>query len=129
MMSMHEGMTYVHAALRRGALGYVTKAAAPDELARGIRAVAAGQSFLSSDLALEVPGPNHAGLTPREIEVLVLLAKGRQPKQVAAELGISTKTAYVHRSHLLEKLGLRSDLELYRFALAAGLLSLEALPD
>ena len=129
MMSMHEGMTYVHEALRRGALGYVTKAAAPDELARGIRAVAAGQSFLSSDLALEVPGPNHAGLTPREIEVLVLLAKGRQPKQVAADLRISTKTAYVHRSHLLEKLGLRSDLELYRFALAAGLLSLDTRHD
>lgn len=122
MMSMHEGRAYVQEALQRGALGYVTKAAAPDELAQGIRVVALGNSFLSSDLALELSSPDDTGLTPREIEVLILLARGRQPKQVAADLGISTKTAYVHRAHLLEKLGARGDLELYRHALAMGLL-------
>ena len=124
VMSMHEGETYVDEALARGADGYVTKAAAPDELVAGIREVFAGRRYLSSDLrgrkTLAVPIDKLSG---RERDVFLLLAHGKTTKQVADELGISSKTAYVHRAHVLEKLGARNDRELYRIALASGLIT------
>lgn len=125
VMSMHESATYVDEALGRGANGYVTKAAAPEELIAGIREVVAGRRFLSSDLATRTGSP--AGkpidrLSVREREVFLRLARGMVTKQIADELGISAKTAYVHRAHVLEKLGARNDRDLYQIALAGGLL-------
>lgn len=125
VMSMHESEPYVSEALGRGAQGYVTKAAAPEELAIGIRALMAGQRFLSADLALRKPGAAAQGfgkLSAREREVFVLLARGRSSKQVASDLGISIKTAYVHRAKVLAKLVARSDHDLYRIALENGML-------
>ncbi len=125
VLSMYDREPYISEALRLGAAGYVSKAAAPDELVAGIRAVMAGRRYLSSDLVSRpetVVGESLSHLTPREREILVLLAQGNAPKQVAAALGISVKTAYVHRSQLLRKLGARSDMELYRHALEHGLL-------
>jgi len=121
VMSMHDSEAHVCEAMQRGALGFVTKAAAPEELVNGIRSVALGQFFFSSDLAAPRPTENALGsLTPRELEVFHLLVRGLLPKQAAAELGINIKTAYVHRARLLEKLGVRNDRELYRLALVAG---------
>lgn len=123
VMSMHEGESYVDEALARGASGYVTKAVAPDELVTGIREVMAGRRYLSSDLcgrkSVAVPLDR---LSARERDVFLLLAHGKTTKQVADELGISSKTAYVHRAHVLEKLAARNDRELYRIALACGLI-------
>ncbi len=125
IMSMHEGRAYVDEALAHGADGYVTKAAAPEELVAGIRAVFAGQRYLSSDLVQRAPQQTRVALdslSAREREVFVLLARGRAPKQVAGDLGISVKTTYVHRARVIEKLSARTDRDLYRLALEAGAL-------
>ncbi|WP_049622398.1 response regulator transcription factor [Frateuria defendens] len=124
VLSMHNGEPYVSEALRRGASGYVTKGVAPEELVAGLRAVMAGECYLSSDLRQR---PSDAldplsRLTVREREVFLLLAAGRAPKQVAAELGVGQKTIYIHRASLMGKLGAGSELDLYRIAAARGLL-------
>lgn len=129
VLSMHDGEPYVSEALRRGASGYVTKGVAPEELVAGLRAVMQGERFLSSDLRqrrAEQPksalDPLHR-LTVREHEVFLLLAGGKTPKQVAAELGIGQKTVYIHRASVMGKLNAGSELELYRMASERGLLS------
>ena len=128
VLSMHDGEPYVAEALRRGASGYVTKGVAPEELVAGLRAVMEGRQFLSSDLRqrrAERPesalDPLHR-LTAREREVFLLLARGRTPKQVSAELGIGQKTVYIHRASVMGKLNAGSELELYRMASERGLL-------
>lgn len=128
VLSMHDGDPYVSEALRRGASGYVTKGVAPEELVAGLRAVMQGEEFLSSDLRqrrAEQPesarDPLHR-LTAREHEVFLLLAAGRTPKQVAADLGIGQKTVYIHRASVMGKLNAGSELELYRMASERGLL-------
>ena len=126
VMSMHESTTYVDEALAHGADGYVTKAVAPEELVSGIREVIAGRRFLSSDLASRSATNGSATLdrlSSRERDVFLGLAHGKVTKQIADEFGISVKTAYVHRAHVFEKLGARNDRDLYRIALAAGLIS------
>lgn len=128
VLSMHDGEPYVSEALRRGASGYVTKGVAPEELVAGLRAVMNGERFLSSDLRRrraerpqDMLDPIQR-LTAREREVFLLLAAGRAPKQVAAELGIGQKTIYIHRASLMGKLGAGSELDLYRMATERGLL-------
>lgn len=128
VLSMHDGEPYVSEALRRGASGYVTKGVAPEELVAGLRAVMQGERFLSSDLRQRraeqpesVLDPLHR-LTAREHEVFLLLACGKTPKQVAAELGIGQKTVYIHRASVMGKLNAGSELELYRMASERGLL-------
>lgn len=128
VLSMHDGEPYVSEALRRGASGYVTKGVAPEELVEGLRAVMHGECYLSSDLRRRrAERPSEAldpiqRLTAREKEVFLLLAAGRAPKQVAAELGIGQKTVYIHRASLMGKLGAGSELDLYRMASERGLL-------
>ncbi len=125
VLSMHDSEPYVAEAMARGAHGYVSKGAAATELVVAIRAVLAGNSYLSSDVSARHRRrvtSSQVELSAREHEVLALLAEGKVPKQIANELGIGVKTAYVHRSHVLEKLGVRSDVELYRTAVARGLL-------
>lgn len=128
VLSMHDGEPYVSEALRRGASGYVTKGAGPEELIAGLRAVMRGECFLSSDLhARRARVPTRAldpvsRLTAREREVFLLLARGLAPKQVAARLGIGQKTIYIHRASLMGKLGAGSELDLYRMATERGLL-------
>ncbi|MGB8635472.1 MAG: response regulator transcription factor [Rhodanobacteraceae bacterium] len=125
VLSMHEGEPYLSEALARGADGYVSKGAAADELVTAIRAVLAGNVYLSSDLASARPRDRPdllAQLSEREREVFSLLARGLVPKQIAAELGIGLKTTYVHRAKVLEKLGVRNEVELYRMAVESGVL-------
>jgi two-component system, NarL family, response regulator FusR len=128
VLSMHDSEPYVSEALRRGASGYVTKGAAPEELVAGLRAVMQGRQFVSSDIARRRPGhsreqddPLHR-LTAREREVFLLLAEGKTPKQTAAALGIGQKTVYIHRASLMGKLGAGSELDLYRLAIERGYL-------
>jgi two-component system uhpT operon response regulator UhpA len=129
VLSMHDGEPYVSEALRRGASGYVTKGVAPEELVAGLRAVMHGETFLSSDLRQRRAGRPSSALDPlnrlttREREVFLLLAAGRAPKQVAAELGIGQKTVYIHRASLMGKLGAGSELDLYRMASERGLIA------
>ncbi len=128
VLSMHDSEPYVSEALRRGASGYVTKGAAPEELVAGLRAVMQGQQFISSDIARKRPVPSREQedplrrLTGREREVFLLLAEGKTPKQAAAALGIGQKTVYIHRASLMGKLGAGSELDLYRLAIERGYL-------
>jgi len=124
VLSMHDTEPYISEALRRGAWGYVSKSAAADELIAALRAVLAGERYLSSDIARSQStrdGDPLARLTAREHEVFLLLARGLTPKQAAAELGIGQKTVYIHRASLMGKLGAGSELDLYRLARERGL--------
>jgi DNA-binding NarL/FixJ family response regulator len=110
------------AALRGGAAGYLLKGVEPSELVRAIRAVEAGESPLSPSIATRiVEEVAHGGaaapgeLTPRELDVLTLIARGRSNKVIARELGVAEKTVKTHVSHILGKLGLtdRTQAALY----------------
>lgn len=123
VLSMHDREPWISEALRRGVTGYVTKGAASDELVAALRAVAAGQPYVSSDL--QQPAAPRAGLeslSEREQDVFLRLARGDTPKQVAIDMGISDKTVYLHRASLRAKLGVNNDLALHKLALERGLL-------
>ena len=120
--------------LRVGASGYLIKNAPPEELIRAIRTVAGGKVYLSPDIAGDVledlrrtpPGktPEVASLSPREREVLQLIAEGKTTKQIAAALQLSKKTVDNHRAHLMLKLKATTLAELIKHAIREGLSSL-----
>jgi DNA-binding NarL/FixJ family response regulator len=127
IVSMHESDHLVQEALDAGANGYVLKADAGRTLADAVRAVLSSEVFISDRVHLSASPPppdiRDAGasqvktLTSRELEVLQLLAKGHANKQIAATLGISTKTAETHRAHIMAKLELHSAIDLVRYAI------------
>jgi DNA-binding NarL/FixJ family response regulator len=133
MLSMHENERYLHEALKAGASGYVLKTVADRDLVEAVRAAMRGEKFLypgartpliedflrraRQDLPLrEDP------LTPREQEVVKLVAEGYTNKQIAETLVISEKTVERHRANILDKLGMRDRVELTRFAIRHGLI-------
>jgi NarL family two-component system response regulator LiaR len=119
----------VFAALRAGAAGFLLKDVEPAELVRGIRTAHAGQAPLSPSVAARVveelahPGRRAGGdeLTPRELEVLRLIAGGRSNKRIALELGVAEKTVKTHVSHVLAKLGLADRTQAALYAVREGL--------
>lgn len=121
VLSTHEHSAFVSKALACGSDGYVSKARAIDELVLAIRAVMTGNRYLSSDLRPAPAGPS-ATLSTREREVLKGLIQGRNPKALAAELGISDKTLYTHRTNIMQKLQVQSLPELHERALGHGLI-------
>ncbi len=123
VLSMHDGEPYISEALRRGVTGYVTKGAASDELLIALREIAEGRAYLSSDLQRpSAPPSGLEALSGREQQVFLMLARGRTPKQVALDLGVSDKTVYLHRASLRAKLSVHNDLQLHTLALERGLL-------
>ncbi|MGY1779012.1 response regulator [Geodermatophilus sp. SYSU D01036] len=119
-------------AVRAGAVGYLLKDTEGPELLRAIRAAAAGQVYLSpaaaARLVREVTAPvAPAQLTPRESQVLVLLAKGRANKEIARELRIGQQTVKTYVSNILSKLGVRSRTQAALYAVQAGLLPVQEL--
>jgi DNA-binding NarL/FixJ family response regulator len=131
VLSMHRDEEYAARAIRQGAYGYLTKDASADELGQAIRDVHRGVRHVGSALslpavheALRRDTPDRlAVLTPRQREVLQLVAEGHTTREVAARLGISPKTVEVHRSHLMDRLEIRELAGLVRFAIATGLVS------
>ncbi len=134
VLTMHEVPAYLRLALAAGASGYVVKSAADSELLSAIRSVHRGRTVLDPGLAaLVVQGAlgkkavgSQAGgpanpLSPRERDVLELVAQGYTNQQIADRLGLSVKTVETYRSRLVEKLGLRSRADLVRYALDSGL--------
>ena len=128
MLSMHDEDRYLFEALKAGASGYVLKRAADRELIDAIRAVERGEPFLTPEaqqaLIRDVlDGGEGRGeeLTPREEEVVKLIAEGHSAREIADTLVISVKTVDRHRANVLAKLGLRDRLDLTRFAIRAGL--------
>jgi len=132
VLSMYADREYVRRALRAGAAGYVVKRSAAKEVVEAIRAVHAGQRYLSpkvadvliGDYAEERDDPL-ARLSAREREVLQLLAEGRTGAEIAQRLSLSQKTVETYRARLVEKLGIRDVAGLVRFAIQKGLVSLD----
>jgi len=130
VLSMYPEELYALRALRAGAAGYLTKSSAPEKLLEAIRQVAAGRRFITPQLAealadrIAEPAerPLHEALTDREFQVLRLLASGRRLSEVAAELALSPKTVSVYRARVLEKLRVRTNAELARYAVEHGLI-------
>jgi DNA-binding NarL/FixJ family response regulator len=121
LLSMYDDERYVHDALRAGASGYVLKRQADAELIEAVRAVAGGGRFVSElpDSALEDGPPDP--LTPRELDVVKLIAEAYTNKQIAETLNVSEKTVESHRANVLSKLGMRDRVELVRYAIKRGL--------
>jgi len=131
ILSMHSNEEYVSRALRAGAAGYLLKDAGTSELEAAIRAVVRGQTFLSAavsrrpaagDGVTKGPTPLEA-LTPRQREVLQLIAEGHSTKGTAAVLGLSVKTVETHRTQLMQRLAIHDVAGLVRYAMRAGLIN------
>jgi len=139
IVSMHSKIDYIAEAFQAGATGYVAKESASDKLLRGLEAVAKGDYFLDSSVSHEVAkklmeSPAKEGkimdsaygaLTPREQEVMRLLAEGLSTKEIAERLFISPKTVENHRANIMNKLGLHSTIELVRYAARLGLIDVD----
>ena len=133
-LTMHRDVTFARRALEAGASGFVLKHSAPAELVTAIRAALAGKTYLTPQLAGEVleamkEGPERAvdpiaSITPRQREVLQLLAEGRSAKEIASSLAISARTVEFHKYQLMETLGLHTNAELIHFAIKHGLVEL-----
>lgn len=127
MFSMYDDAIYARRALEAGALGYLSKASAPEALIRAIYAVARGERYLSEDVATHIarssdrPGRAQLeALSPREFEVLRLLVRGETVRAIGEKLGLSEKTVANHQSAIREKLGARNSAQLARLAAEIG---------
>jgi DNA-binding NarL/FixJ family response regulator len=128
-LSMHDDERYVFDALKAGASGYVLKSAADRDLVEAVRSAMRGEPFLYPaavtalirDYLERGESAPEDPLTPRELEIVKLVAEGYSSDQIAEALVISRKTVEHHRSHILEKLGMRDRVELTRYAIRRGL--------
>ena len=136
ILSMHSNESYVLQALKYGAAGYVLKESIADELVRAINEVSSGRRYLSpplSDQAIEAYTQKTEGndtdryesLTTREREVLQLAVEGYSNKEIGEKLSISPRTVETHRANFMQKLGLKTQTDLIRFALKQGIIPLE----
>ncbi len=137
ILTMHENEAYLLEALKAGASGYILKKAADNELMSAIRAVYNGEVIIPSSLTKSVVKEMVSGsgsreesvandqeqLSPRELEVLTLVAQGYTNQQVADRLYLSVKTVETYKARVMEKLNLGSRVELVRYALQHGFLS------
>ncbi len=126
VLTVHENVHYALRVLEAGALGYLIKSAAAEELVEAIRAVRAGRIYLSSSISGEVldrlrrPRDKRTGieaLSAREFALLRLLGSGKTLQQSAREMNVSVSTASTYRARILEKLSLESTAELIRFSM------------
>jgi DNA-binding NarL/FixJ family response regulator len=132
MLSMHDSEQFLFEALKAGASGYVLKSAADTDIVDAVRAAMRGDSYLyqSAVTAIVRDYVERGGrgeeqfdiLTPRELEVLKLIAEAHTSKEIANELFISIKTVERHRQNILDKLGMRDRVELTRYAIRRGLI-------
>jgi DNA-binding NarL/FixJ family response regulator len=133
ILSMNSTEEYVLQAMRAGAAGYLLKNASADELELAVKAVARGETYLSSAVSkhvieaylqrVEGEGGPLERLSPRQREVLQLVAEGHSTKEIAIRLDLSTKTVEMHRTHLMNALGIHDIAGLVRFAIRTGLVT------
>lgn len=133
ILTMYESEEYVALALANGAKGYMLKDSAPAELETAIRTVVSGGTYLSSAMSQQVLGAYvrqlsgdkqaAASLSPRQREVLQLIARGHGTKDIARRLDLSVKTVETHRTRLMQQLGIHEVTGLVRYALRTGLIS------
>lgn len=131
-LSAHDDAQHITSAVQAGASGYLLKDCSSEELIRSIRLVISGKKYISPSIADVVidtmnncgdykSGTIHSTLTPREREVLQLLAEGQVAKEIAAILHLSVKTINTHREHIMTKLDMHSVAELTKYALREGI--------
>ncbi len=137
VLSVHNNRDYIFRIIQAGARGYVSKEASTEELLRAIDFVQSGKTFFSPEVAqaalqqiVENGGKKEpfAQLTSREREVLVLIAEGKSNKEIANKLGIGVRTIETHRERIMRRLDIHSVAGLTKFAIAHGLVPLEATP-
>ena len=129
VLSMHQELQYAVRAIKSGASGYLTKESAPAELVQALRKIAAGGAYITTEVAEQLalgampggPAASHESLSPREFEVLRLLAGGMSVTETAGKLSLSVKTVSTHKSNLMQKLSLHNQSELVRYAIRHGL--------
>lgn len=143
IISMHSKIDYIVEAFEAGATGYVVKESAAERLIQGIDAVSAGEYFLDSSISNEVvkglmtrpvkeartADAEYGSLTPREQEIMRMLAEGTSKNDIAEHLCISPKTVENHRANIMKKLGIRSTMELVRYAARLGLIDVDLWKD
>ena len=133
-LTIHEDEEYIRQMLASGAMGYITKYAATDELVQAVQTVYKGEMVLSPAITrlvvedylrwADVEQENPDKLTPREREVLQLIAEGHKNKEISDILKISIKTVKAHRNNLMQKLDLHSQGELIRYAIQKKIIEL-----
>jgi DNA-binding NarL/FixJ family response regulator len=134
LLTMHQDPAYARRALEAGAVGFVVKHSAPAEIVMAIHAALKGQTFITPALASDVlrqaahgseDAREDAGhLTPRQREILQLVAEGCSAKEIAARLSISPRTVEFHKYQMMEMHGLHSSAELIHFAIKHGVVSI-----
>jgi DNA-binding NarL/FixJ family response regulator len=135
-LSMHSDKRFVKGMLKAGASGYLLKYCASEELVSAIQMVMANRVYLSHDITgivvedyvkklADTDASAYQALTPREREVLQLLAEGQSTRQIAESLYVSVKTIEVHRKQMMDKLGLPSFADLVKYAIREGLTSID----
>ena len=133
-LTMHQDIAYARRALEAGAAGFVLKHSAPAELLTAISAALAGKIYITPAVAGELihalrngedgADDPSARLTPRQREILQLLAEGRSAKEIAGTLGISSRTVEFHKYQMMESLHLHSNAELIHFAIKQGIVAI-----
>ena len=125
VVSMYAEDQFALRALKAGASGYLTKTSGPDKLVEAVRQIAAGRRYVTPGVAEALvqsvtqddSRPRHATLSDREFQTLRLIASGKRLSEIAQEMSLSAKTVSVYRARLLEKMGLKNNGELTRYAL------------
>ena len=135
VLSMQSADAYVLEALKNGAAGYVLKETGPSELVNAVREVTHGNQYLSIKISerlqvsgrkiIDMPSDAYETLTTREREILQMTVEGQTSQEVGDKLTISPRTVEVHRSNLMNKLGLRNQTDLIRFAIKRGIISMD----
>jgi len=134
-LSMHKQRSYVGEAIRAGASAYLVKHSAPEDLVHAIDSVMAGKSYVSPEIAAVLmqqmqgeggaPVDDPSILTPREREILALVAQGLSSKEIASDLDLSARTVDSHRLQIMRKLNIHSVAALTKYAIRCGLTTLE----
>jgi two-component system invasion response regulator UvrY len=130
MLSMHPEDQYAVRCLKAGASGYLTKNTAPEKLVDAIQVIAAGRKYITPELAESLAShltedsekPLHATLSDREFQTIRMIASGKKLSEIADELSLSPKTVSVYRARILEKMRMKTNGELTRYALENGLI-------
>ena len=130
ILSIHPEEEYAVRSLREGASGYLTKASAPNELIAAIREVSQGRKYVTSSLAEKLAHElsrdyeksPHERLSDRELEVLCMIASGKHIKEIAKEMHLSPYTVRTYRSRILQKMGVKTNVDLTRYAMKHGLI-------
>jgi two-component system invasion response regulator UvrY len=132
VLSMYPEEQYAIRAIKAGAAGYITKGSASEELLEAIRKVSQGGRYIGSsiaekllfDLDSEPERQPHERLSDREYQILCMIARGKTVSEIALELFLSVKTVSTHRTHILEKMKMRSNAELTNYAIKHNLVSM-----